>query len=49
MATTNSFSPIAFDSGPQEKTDSESPVAHNPLLSKLKVIDEKEGKDLKKK
>lgn len=49
MAITNTFSPIASSDGLQPMSDSESPAAVNPLVSKLKVIDEKEGKDLKQK
>lgn len=30
-------------------SDSESPAADNPLVSKLKAVDEKEGMDLKHK
>lgn len=30
-------------------SDSKSPAIDNPLVSKLKVVDEKEGKDLKHK
>lgn len=49
MATTNSFSLIANPSNPLPSPDSISPAADNPLISKLKVIDEKEGKELKQK
>lgn len=48
MSTSNSFSPIA-NPAPLLVSDNESPPADNPLVSKLKVVDEKEGKDLKHK
>lgn len=48
MATSNSFSPFAT-TGIQPMSDNDSPAADNPLVSKLKVVDEKEGKDLKHK
>lgn len=49
MITTNPFSPIASPASSQIQTvsDSESPAPINPLVAKLKVIDEKEGKDQK--
>lgn len=43
--TTNSFSPIANLVGIQ--SDNDSPAVDNPLVSKLKIIDEKESKELK--
>lgn len=49
MITTNLFSPIASSAGHMLMSVSESPPAVNPLVSKPKVVDEKEGKDLKQK
>lgn len=48
MAISNSFSLFGmFDD--HATSDPESLAAPNPLVSKLKVVDEKEGKDLKNK
>lgn len=45
----NSFSPIADDTIGLSSMELESLIPHNPLVDKLKLIDEKEGKDLKQK
>lgn len=45
----NSFSPIASSGDILQSPGSISPVADNPLVTKLKIIDEKEGKYLKQK
>lgn len=49
LGSSNCFSPIANQAGVTPMFDYDSPVVENPLVSKLKVIDEKEGKDLKHK
>lgn len=49
MGTTNTFSPIATPGDPLLTPGTTTPTAGNPLVSKLKVFDEKEGKDLKQK
>lgn len=49
LASTNYFSPIAILGDPMNSPDTATPTADHPLVSKLKVIDEKEVKDLKHK
>lgn len=44
----NTFDPID-QPDPTLGSDSDSPAATNPLVNRLKVVDEKEGKDLKNK
>lgn len=46
----NSFSPIGQDNDvTMGCSDNDSPIASNPLVDRLIVVDEKEGKDLKQK
>lgn len=50
MNISNSFSPIGSEHAlAMAGSDIESPLAANPLIDKLRVVDEKEGKDLKHK
>lgn len=50
MKTSNSFSPMGSDTAiAMAGSDIDSPLAANPLIDKLRVVDEKEGRDLKHK
>lgn len=45
----NPFKPLIFPGGPLDFSDSDCTPSPNPLVGKLKVIDEKEGRELKAK